>query len=77
MRGGCIVHCARVIEYSPYNYVAAADVGVLLSIVTKNQYFGLNVWIFAAGSLIIYCIVELYLSSKGKLYIPVCSSGPE
>lgn len=57
MKGGCIVRCARVIEYSPYNYVAAADLGVLLSIVTKSQYFGLNVWIFGVGSLVIYCIV--------------------
>lgn len=77
MTGGCISRSPRVIEFSPYNYIAAADLGVLLSLITKNHFFGLNIWIFAVLSLVIYGIVQIYLSGKGKLYIPICSSSPE
>jgi hypothetical protein len=55
--GGCISHSPRVIEFSTYNYIAAADLGVLLSLITDNQFFGLNIWVFALISLVMYCIV--------------------
>jgi len=34
MPGSSINHSSRVIEYSPYNYIAAADLGVMLSLIS-------------------------------------------
>jgi len=75
--GGSINRLQHIIERSVFNYVAAADLGVLLSLVTKNQSFGMNIWIFATASFAIYACVEIYQSSRSRLFLPPCSSPPE
>jgi hypothetical protein len=54
MESGCINKIERRIERSTYYGIVATDFAALVSLVTKNQFFGLYLWILVLGSVIVY-----------------------
>jgi hypothetical protein len=58
--GGCIGRRQKVIEYSIYNYIAAADLSVLVYLAYNDTRWALGTWIVLVSCEIIYCLVTLY-----------------
>jgi hypothetical protein len=75
--GGCVGAGEKVMEYSFYNYVVAADVGVLVSLLGGSQMLAFSVWVVLMGCFVFNCMLSIYRQKMDKLCLPRCGSGPE
>lgn len=77
MRGGCVGRQEKVMEYSIYNYVAAADISVLVYLVVGESKWAFGLWVLLILSSLAHCILTLYRERIDKLHLPDCEAPPE